>query len=198
MLSKDIDREGRDAVTGSERETQRTTVLKAWAQQKGVDLNRLDLGQQWVVFGALQLIALFDAVPALRRLVGYFLANCRMGIGATVIAAVVGVSDRAVRQARALSPPDMLHSVRHPVGGHRKPKLKAKHAGVVAKFLADRPKVRVREILDHIRCETGVEIDRLTLRRYLKRYGLGCLRGERVAGPTPLFSAARALAEHSS
>lgn len=186
------------AESAAQRDAERAARLLAWSRQNAIDLNRLDDGQQWVVFAALRLMAFLDGVPALKRLVGYFLANCGMGLGTKVIAAVVGVSDRAVRQAKTLAPKDMLHSVRHPVGGHRKPKLQAKHAGVVAKYIAANPRARVQQIIEHIQETTGVVIDRLTLRRYLKRYGLGCLRGERVAPPTPLFSEARSTAEHSS
>ena len=43
------------------------------------------------------------------------------------------------------------------------------------------------ELLGFIKKTFDVEMDRLTLRRFLKRYGLGCLR-EEVIKDAPLFS----------
>jgi hypothetical protein len=172
----------------SEREALRAHVLREWADAHGIDLARFDLGQQWVIFFALRVVAHLGKVAGLKRVLGYFLAASKMDLGSGTIAAVIGVSDRAVRSAQALEPQAMLHSVQHPVGGHRKPKLEAHHAGVIAKFLVDHPHALVQDLLDFITNELGVTIDRLTLRRYIARYGLGCLRGELVTN-APLFSA---------
>lgn len=171
-----------------ERELHRREQLGAWSEEHGIKLERLDLGQQWVLYAALELVQLFDAVAPLKRLVGYFLAHCGMGLGTKVIAAVVATSDRAVRQTKALTPEEVVRGLRN--RGHRKQKLQASHAGVVAKYLAEHPTARAPDILAHIEEELGIAIDRLTLRRYLKRYGLGCLRGNGPPRPTPLFSEA--------
>jgi hypothetical protein len=47
----------------------------------------------------------------------------------------------------------------------------------------------VAELLGFIRQTFQVEMDRLTLRRFLKRYGLGCLREDAVEN-TPFLPAA--------
>jgi len=181
----------------TEREAQRMGVLREWAAEHAIDLARFDLGQQWVIFFALRVVAHLGKVAGLKRVVGYFLAASKMDLGSGTIAAIIGVSDRAVRSAQALEPQAMLHSVQHPVGGHRKPKLEAHHAGVIAKFLVDHRGALVQEVLDFITKELGVTIDRLTLRRYIARYGLGCLRGDLVTD-APLFSAEPATGEPSS
>lgn len=175
----------------AEREALRVSVLREWADAHGIDRARFDLGQEWIIFFALRVVTHLGRVAGLKRVVGYFLAVSRMDLGSGAIAAIIGVSDRAVRSAQALEPAAMLHSVQHPVGGHRKPKLEAHHAGVIAKFLVDHPRALVQELLDFITKELGVTIDRLTLRRYVARYGLGCLRGDLVT-EAPLFSAERA------
>jgi hypothetical protein len=186
------------AETGTEREARRREMLDTWATDRRLDLSDLDVGQQWVLFAGLQMVDFLGAVPALKRLVGYFLAHCGMGLNALLIAAVIGVSDRSVRQTKAFTAAEMLHRVRHPVGGHRKMKLKAQHAGVVGKYLVEHPQARVKELIDFIGTTIGPTLDRLTLRRYLKRFGLGCLRGTKVGGPSPLFSAAPVSEERSS
>lgn len=178
---------GKD-TKAAEREALRVSELRAWAGSHAIDLARFDVGQQWVIFFALRVVAHLGKVIALKRVVGYFLAISKMNLGSGTIAAIIGVSDRAVRSAQALEPAAMLHSVRHPVGGHRKPKLEAHHAGVIAKFLIDHPRAQVQEVLDYIEKNLSVTLDRVTLRRYIARYGLGCLRGERVTD-APLFGA---------
>jgi transposase len=171
----------------AERELKCREALQAWAKASDVSLNRLDLGQQWVIFAALNLIAFLGTIPVMKRLTGYLLAHSGMGLGTKVIAAVIGLSARSLRSAQVLKPEEMLHSVRHPVGGHRKPKLKAEHAGVVAKYLVEYSQAEVSQILGFIKTKIGVTMDRHTLCRYFKRYGLGCLRGEKIVDPSPLL-----------
>lgn len=183
------------ALMSAEREAQRRSALERWASAHGVELERFDLGQQWVIFFALRVVAVLGNVAPLKRVVGYFLAISGMELGSVTIGAIIGVSDRAVRTARALEPAAMLHSVQHPVGGHRKPKLEAHHAGLIAKFLVEHPRAQVQEVLAFIASNLGITVDRLTLRRYVARYGLGCLREESIEEP-PLFSAAAGSEAH--
>lgn len=176
------------STRGIEREAARTNALHKWASETGINLGRLDLGQQWVIFAALNLIAFLGAIPVMKRLMGYLLAHSGMSLGTKVIAAVIGLSDRSLRTAQARRPAEMLHSIRHPTGGHRKPKLKAEHAGVVAKYLVEHANAAVNDILEFIEIKIGVTMDRLTLRRFVKRYGLGCLRGESITAAPPLLA----------
>jgi hypothetical protein len=69
--------------------------------------------------------------------------------------------------------------------------------GLVARYLAQNKRCTVAELLSFIHHSFGVQLDRLTLRRFLKRYGLGCLREEAVQD-TPLLSAAPSTEELSS
>lgn len=160
-------------------------------------LERLDEGQQWAVFAALQARAALGGLPALLRLLAYVLGHCGMGLSAPVIGALTGVSDRSIRATKALSADELLHSVRTPPRGRGRPKLGAEHAGTLAKFLVEHPNSQVKDIIAFIRSELSVELDRKTLRVYIARYGLGCLRADVVTN-TPLFSVARASAAHSS
>lgn len=81
---------------------------------------------------------------------------------------------KRLRQARRGRPPS---------------KLKPEQVGLVARFLSENKRCTVAELLAFIRQSFGVQMDRLTLRRFLARYGLECLREESVAG-TPLLSGA--------
>jgi hypothetical protein len=68
--------------------------------------------------------------------------------------------------------------------------------GLVAKFLAEHKQCSVAELLGFIQKSFGVALERHTPRRFLERYGLGCLREEAVTG-SPLFSAARPMEARS-
>lgn len=161
-----------------ERRNARDEELYRWSEEHRVDVERLDEGQRWVVFAALRVLTVIGKLKPLRRIFGYFLAHSGMGLGSTLIGALIGVTDRAVRQTREHSAKQMLKSIRNPTRGRPKAKLGPEHAGLVAKYLATHSKPTVAQILEFIATELGVTMDRLTLRRYIKRYGLGCLRGE--------------------
>lgn len=163
--------------------------------EQAVVLHHLDDGQQWVVFAALRARAALGNLSALLRVLAYVLAHCGMGLSAPLIAALTGVSDRAVRTTKALTAEQLLHSVRTPPRG--KPKLGSEHAGAMAKFLFEHPKVQVKDIVAFARKELGVHLDRKTLRVYLTRHGLGCLRDGEVAD-TPFLSEPRASGARSS
>lgn len=174
------------AEASADREARRREVVEGWAKEHGIGLRRLDEGQQWVVFAALEVMAVVGQFAPLRRLLAWVLAHSGMDLGGTVIGAITGVSDRAVRTTKTLEPEEILHSVRTPSRGRGKAKLGPEHAGLVAKYLVEHPRSKVKEILAFIKNEFGVTMDRLTLRRYISRYGLGCLRGEIHTG-APLF-----------
>ena len=178
------------------REAERDECLEQWATERDVDLQSLDSGQQWIVFAALRFLSFAGHVAPLRRVVGYVLMHCGMELSSTVVGAVVDRTDRAVRKARQFEPNDFFRRLQAERRGHPPPKLEAEDVGPVAKFLAENPKSSVADCLAFIKQTFGVEIDRLTLRRFLKRYGLGCLREGRVVD-TPLLPAGPRAAEHS-
>ena len=169
------------ADAADHRQDQLDRQLDQWTTEHHLALDALDDGQRWVVFAALQFLAFVGNVTPLRRVVGYFLSHCGLDFTSPVIAAVVGRSERAVRKARPFAPTQFWARLQRPRRGHRTPKLSPADVGPVAKFLAAHPSCAVVELLAFIEETFGVEIDRLTLRRFLKRYGLGCLRKDSVA-----------------
>lgn len=175
-----------NAPIAPDREALRNAALEDWAGTHAINLARFDSGQLWFIFLGLRVAAHLGEVASLKRVLGYFLAAAKQDLGSAAIAAIIGVSDRAVRSAQAHLPTEMLHSVQHPVGGHARPKLKAHYSGPIAKFLVEHPRATVQEVLDFIKQEFHISLDRKTLRIYIGKYGLGCLRGERV-DDSPLF-----------
>lgn len=145
-----------------------------------------------MVVAALTFLGFAGGVVALRRMVAYLLAHCGMGLSSAVIGAVVGTSDRAVRKGRQYPPREFWQRLQQARRGHPPPKLRPEHVGLVAKFLSEHKQCSVAELLDFIEKSFGVTLERHTLRRFLERYGLGCLREESVVD-TPLFWAARPM-----
>ena len=166
--------------------------LKQWADKSGVELSGLDEWQRGVVLAAITFLSFVKGVPALGRVVAYLLSHCGMGLSTAVIGAVVGKTDRAVRKGRQQSPKQFWKRQQQPRRGHAPAKLQREQVGVVAQFLAENKQSTVEQVLEFIHRQLGVQMDRLTLRRFIQRYGLGCLRKEAVEG-TPLLSAPRSM-----
>ena len=170
----------------AQRDAEREEVLGAWASKHQIRLHRLDAGQQWVVFSALQLVAILGDLAPLKRLVAYVLAHSGMGLSAPIIAAVTGVSDRAIRTTKSLEPEQLLHSIRTKPGGRGSPKIGPEYAGPLARFLVDNPGSTLQEILSFIQGSFDISVDPSTVHRYLNRYGMGCLRNDSHTD-APLF-----------
>jgi transposase len=177
-------------------EEEREQRLSRWSASSGVDLALLDSDQRAVVVAALTFLRFVGGLLALRRIVAYLLAHCGMGLSSAVIGAVVGTTDRAVRKGRQYPPREFWQRLQKARRGHPPPKLRPEHVGLVAKFLSEHKRCSVAELLGFIEKSFGVTLERHTLRRFLERYGLGCLREEAVVG-TPLFSAARPMEARS-
>ena len=174
------------AAKSADRQRSRDKRLAQWGEAHRVKLERLDEGQKWVVFAALGVLAVIGGIKPLKRLLGYFLAHCGMGLSSTIIGALIGVSDRNVRYEQRRSAEEVWQRVSRPARGHRPTRLAPEHVGIVAKYLVEHPGAKVQEIIDFLAEELGVTVHRHTLRRYIQRYGLGCLR-DGVHEDAPLF-----------
>jgi len=180
----------------AQRRARRDEVLGGWSQETGAALEELDEGQKWVVFAGLSVVEAVGASRPLRRVVSFFLSRSEMDLPNKTVGAVIGVSDRAVQTTRHLEPRELVECIIQSNHGHRKPKLEAHHAGPIAKFLVENPGSEVSHLLSFIQSELEIDIKRHTLGRYLKRYGLGCLRGLELKD-APLFADTPAMEERS-
>ena len=178
------------------RQTERDRVLAEWAGLHGVDLGTLDAGQRWVIFASLRFLEFVGPLLPLRRVVGYMLSHCGMELSSPIVGAVIGRGERVIRKTRAFKPVLFWNRLREERRGHQRPKLSPEHVGPVARFLAEHKKCSVAELLGFIQESFGVTLDRLTLRRFLNRYGLGCLREQSVVD-TPLLPDAPSTAAPS-
>jgi hypothetical protein len=177
-----------------ERLQRRDQVLDDWAQEHDFDLEKLDEGQRWAIFIGLQGAHAVGAIKPLRRVLSFFLSHSGMGLTETIVGAIVGVSERSAGTNKKLDPRQLLDAVSQSGRGHRQPKLRTEHAGPVARMLVRNPKATADELLESIRTELGVTVERHTLSQFLERHGLGCLKSPEVEAPpffmdTPLMAA---------
>jgi hypothetical protein len=163
-----------------------------WAREHAEVLERATGPQRVLLEAAVRFIAVIDEQPILLRLTAFFLLHAGMGLTPVQVGAAVGRTDRAMRTVQALSAHDVLESVWGELGRHRQPKLRAEHAGPIAKYLVDHPRCLQAEVVAFIASELTIAIDVQTLRRFLKAYGLGALRpedsGSEASDDEPPFS----------
>ena len=164
----------------------RGEIVGHWGREHSVNVERLDDGQKWIVFVTLQVLAWIGNISPLKRLLGCFLSHCGMGLSGALIGTLLGCSDRNARYNKEYSAEELWQRISRPERGHAAAKLGPEHAGSVAKYLVEHPGARVDDILAFIARELEVDIGPLTLRRYIKRYGLGCLRDQKHE-QSPLF-----------
>lgn len=178
------------------RQTQRDQALQDFKARSDLAIDTLDEGQRWLLFAALNLLALLQPVPELRRVVGFLLCHCRLGLKLQAVAAALELCPRALSTLKKTQPADLLRSLRSTPPG-KKPKLRPEHVGAVARFLVDNPQAQLSEVLDFVRKQLGVSIKRHALRRFFVRYSLGELTKERVQA-RPLFAVTLPSAAHFS
>ena len=181
----------------AERMRRRDERLESWSRDGAISLAQLDEGQRWVAYATLRAADAIGEVKPLRRALTYFLAKTDMGLTEPVIGALTGVSDRTVRSTKVFGPKELVTSIAQIERGHRQPKLKAAHAGVVARLLVEHPGASVSQLLSLVQKELGISVERHAFARYIERYGLGLLRQETVINH-PLFGDTPIMVERSS
>jgi len=148
-------------------------------ERRHAELLREATGPQRVLLeAAVRFLEAIDAQAILLRVVAFFLLHAGMGLTLVQVGAAVGRTDRAMRTVRALSARQLLESIWDELGRHRQPKLRAEHAGPIAKYLVEHPKCTQSEVVAFIAQEWKIAVDVQTLRRFFKTYGLGVLRSK--------------------
>jgi hypothetical protein len=170
--------------------------LSALQAKSPVCLQTLEPEQRWVLFAALQVLTMFEPVPALQRVVGFFLLHCGLSLPAPAVGAALSLGPRSVSALKHTSPEQLLAALRRPPSGPR-PKLRPEHVGPLARFLVDNPKATLPQVLRFARSQLGVAVQRHALRRFFRRYSLGFLRQQRVQA-RPLFAVTPASPAPSS
>src|SRR3954453_22059100 len=139
-------------------EKERGGGLEERAARSGVELGKVEASQKWVIYAALTFLAFVQGVAPLRRLVGYLLCHCGMGLSTTLIGSLLGTTGRAARNGQQYLPAEFWKRLRVQRRGHAPPKLRREQVGLVAKFLAAHKKCSVAELLAFIKQKLGVEV----------------------------------------
>lgn len=153
--------------------------LEAWERWKReyTDiLERATEAQRVLLEAAVRFVTIIASQPILLRVVAFFLLHADMGLTPAQVGAAVGRTDRAMRTVRALSVHEVLDAIWAELGRHRQTKLRAEHAGPIAKYMVDHPKCTQPEVVAFIASDLQISIDPQTLRRFLNIYGLNILR----------------------
>lgn len=165
----------------------RNEDLEEWAEENNIDLDKLDDGQQWIIFAGLQAVSAIGNVRPLKRLFSFFLLKSGMGLTSRVIGSIIGASERAVLTTKKQSPKEALDSVTQEKRAHRQPKLKPEHAGLIAKYLVENPKAQMPELIRFIEKEFKISVRRHVVIRFIEKYGLGCIRDLEITDRPPFL-----------
>lgn len=147
-----------------------------WLREHEEVFERATDSQRVLLEAAVRFVSAICGQPILLRASAFFLLHSGMGLTPAQVGAAVGRTDRAMRTVQAQSARGMLESIWADLGRHRRPKLRAEHAGAIAKYLVEHPHCTQTEVVAFIASELTIHIDVQTLRRFFKAYGLGVLR----------------------
>ena len=147
-----------------------------WEREHTDVLQRATGPQRVLLEAAVRFVAAIAGQPILLRVAAFFLLHADMGLTPAQVGAAVGRTDRAMRTVRELSGHDVLDSIWAELRRHRQPKLRAEHAGPIAKYLVDHPHCTQPEVVAFIARELKISVDTQTLHRFLGTYGLEVFR----------------------
>lgn len=112
------------------------------------------------------------------RLLSHFLLHCHSGLKVAAIARLLGISRATASAQQQLSSKAVVQAAYQRLAGRPHGKLLPRYAGPIAHFLLQNPKASRYQLLHFIERTWDVQVSRMALYRFLKKYGL--LRPERV------------------
>jgi hypothetical protein len=106
------------------------------------------------------------------RLLSHFLLNCETGLKVAQIARLLGISRPNASKQQTLSSKEAIKQAHHRMAGRPYGKLLPRYAGPIAAYLLSHPDCTRAELLDFINRTFGVQVSRIALYKFLKKYGL--------------------------
>jgi hypothetical protein len=129
-----------------------------------------------------QLVALLQAVFHFRqqqgsdyystRLLSHFLLHCNCGLKVAQIARLVGIARPTASKQQGMSSKAAIQQAHHRMDGRAHGKLLPRYAGAIASFLLGHPKASQAEQINFVAQTFGVQVSRIALYKFLKKYGL--------------------------
>ncbi len=121
------------------------------------------------------------------RLLSHFLLHCETGLKVAQIARLLGISRPNASKQQNLSSKQAIKQAHHRMDGRPSGKLLPRYAGPIAGYLLSHPDASRADVLDFIKRTFGVQVSRIALYKFLKKYGL-----QDVPDPAPVPTEASA------
>jgi hypothetical protein len=106
------------------------------------------------------------------RLLSHFLLHCETGLKVAHIARLLGISRPNASKQQSLSSKEAIKQAQHRLAGRPYGKLLPRYAGPIAAYLLGHPDATRAELLEYIKRTLGVQVSRIALYKFLKKYGL--------------------------
>jgi hypothetical protein len=106
------------------------------------------------------------------RLLSHFLLHCDCGLKVAQIARLVGIARPTASRQQGMSSKAAIQQAHHRMDGRSHGKLLPRYAGPIAAFLLRWPKASQAELIDFVAQSFGVNVSRIALYKFLKKYGL--------------------------
>jgi hypothetical protein len=127
------------------------------------------------------------------RLLSHFLLHCDCGLKVAQIARLVGIARPTASKQQGMSSKAAIRQAHHRMDGRSHGKLLPRYAGAIAAFLLSHPKARQAELIDFVGQTFGVNVSRIALYKFLKKYGL-----HHIAEPAEPPESAQAAVDHGT
>jgi hypothetical protein len=106
------------------------------------------------------------------RLLSHFLLHADTGLKVAQVARLLGIARPTASGQQNLSSKQAIQQAHHRLAGRSHGKLLPRFAGPIAAFLVGHPHASRAELLDFIKQTFGVQVSRIALYKFLKKYGL--------------------------
>lgn len=106
------------------------------------------------------------------RLLSHFLLHCDCGLKVAQVARLLGIARPTASKQQDLSSKEAIQQAHHRLDGRPHGKLLPRYVGPIAAFLLGHPDSSRAELLDFVKRTFGVQVSRIALYKFLKKYGL--------------------------
>jgi hypothetical protein len=165
-----------------------TDPFLAWLEQAHLPLARLTPQQQAVLQAAFRFRQRLGSDYYSTRLLGHFLLHCGCALKVAAIARLLGISRPTASTQQGLSSRQVVQQAHHRMDGRPYGKLLPRFAGPIAAFLLNHQEASRWDLIDFVERTFGVQVSRIALYKFLKKYGLDHLPGQ-PATASPLSAA---------
>jgi transposase len=166
-----------------------TDDFSAWLTQARVAEHRLTPDQRGVLVAAFHFRQSRGDDSYSTRLLSHFLLHAQTGLQVAQIARLVGVSRPTASGQQGMSSKQAVQQAHHRMDGRPYGKLLPRFAGPIIEFLLARPQATRADLIDFIDQTFGVRVSRISLYKFLKKFGLDRV-GVSAPGTAPAVAAA--------